>query len=190
MPLCNVFKAALILSGHHVGFFLVVLWFFKNLVYIFNSPVNWAMDQCENIFQLLFILWIFLVLRLLQSDFYHWIIKVIQAPVLISLYLSCPFWAWPLLYNNCILQGGIIIQRHLAQGVKKKSIKDTVVMEADYSACCKALDNNVCLIFCLENGSGLCNVLGPVFVDKCLCNAALSGVPPSHFPAASPAQTR
>uniref|UniRef100_A0A803V098 TAFA chemokine like family member 1 n=1 Tax=Ficedula albicollis TaxID=59894 RepID=A0A803V098_FICAL len=40
-----------------------------------------------------------------------------------------------------------------------------------------------------ENGSGLCNVLGPVFVDKCLCNAALSGVPPSHFPAASPAQT-
>ncbi|PKU36191.1 protein fam19a1 isoform x3 [Limosa lapponica baueri] len=53
-----------------------------------------------------------------------------------------------------------------------------------------AMDNNVCLIFCLENGSGLCNVLGPVFVDKCLCNAALSGVPPSHFPAASPAQTR
>uniref|UniRef100_A0A8V0Z534 TAFA chemokine like family member 1 n=1 Tax=Gallus gallus TaxID=9031 RepID=A0A8V0Z534_CHICK len=41
-----------------------------------------------------------------------------------------------------------------------------------------------------ENGSGLCNVLGPVFVDKCLCNAALSGIPPSHFPAASPAQTR
>ncbi|KYO24993.1 hypothetical protein Y1Q_0023836 [Alligator mississippiensis] len=41
-----------------------------------------------------------------------------------------------------------------------------------------------------ENGNGLCNVLGPVFVDKCLCNAALSGVPPSHFPAASPAQTR
>ncbi|OXB68117.1 hypothetical protein ASZ78_014578 [Callipepla squamata] len=40
-----------------------------------------------------------------------------------------------------------------------------------------------------ENGSGLCNVLGPVFVDKCLCNAALSGIPPSHFPAASPAQT-
>lgn len=63
-------------------------------------------------------------------------------------------------------------------------------MEADYSVCCKALGNNVCLIFCLENGSGLCNVLGPVFVDKCLCNAALSGVPPSHFPAASPAQTR
>uniref|UniRef100_U3J3Q0 TAFA chemokine like family member 1 n=1 Tax=Anas platyrhynchos platyrhynchos TaxID=8840 RepID=U3J3Q0_ANAPP len=63
-------------------------------------------------------------------------------------------------------------------------------METDYSVCYKVMDNNVYLIFCLENGSGLCNVLGPVFVDKCLCNAALSGVPPSHFPAASPAQTR
>lgn len=72
-----------------------------------------------------------------------------------------------------------------------KNVENTVLMEADCSVCCEAMDdNNICLIFCLENGSGLCNVLGPVFVDKCLCNAALSGVPPSHFPAASPAQTR
>lgn len=49
---------------------------------------------------------------------------------------------------------------------------------------------NSCLTFPLENGHGLCNVLGTVFVDKCLRHAALSGISSPHFPAASPAQTR
>nr|KAF6474098.1 hypothetical protein HJG63_004849 [Rousettus aegyptiacus] len=41
-----------------------------------------------------------------------------------------------------------------------------------------------------ENGNGLCDVLGPVFVDKCLCNAALPWISSAHFSATSPAQTR
>lgn len=44
--------------------------------------------------------------------------------------------------------------------------------------------------FPLENGHGFCNVLGLVFVDKCLCRPALPGVLSPYFPAASPAQTR
>ncbi|EDL91416.1 rCG56020 [Rattus norvegicus] len=41
-----------------------------------------------------------------------------------------------------------------------------------------------------ENDNGLCNVLGPVLVDKCLCDAALPWVTPTHLPAAPPAQAR
>lgn len=46
------------------------------------------------------------------------------------------------------------------------------------------------LMFSLENGNGLGDVLGPVFVDKCLCNAALPWIPSACLPTAPPAQTR